>query len=74
MDVLDSAKAVRAGEELDTERLRVFLEGAVAGLEGDLEVLQFPSGFSNLTYLTDWVPGPTVWHSCKKGSRHSIPP
>jgi len=51
MDVLDSAMAVRAGEELDTERLRVFLEGAVAGLEGDLEVLQFPSGFSNLTYL-----------------------
>jgi aminoglycoside phosphotransferase (APT) family kinase protein len=40
----DDARPVRAGEELDTEKLAAFLGGAV-------EVQQFPGGHSNLTYL-----------------------
>ena len=49
--MIDSATDPRPGEELDTGRLRAFLSDAIPDLEGELEVLQFPSGFSNLTYL-----------------------
>lgn len=54
---IDRPAAVRAGEELDLERLSRYLVENLpeagephTGDEG-LEVLQFPSGFSNLTYL-----------------------
>ena len=40
----------RPGEELDRERLAAFLREAL-GIEGDPEVEQFASGYSNLTYL-----------------------
>jgi aminoglycoside phosphotransferase (APT) family kinase protein len=40
----DTPRPVRAGEELDTEKLAVFLGGPV-------RVEQFPGGHSNLTYL-----------------------
>jgi aminoglycoside phosphotransferase (APT) family kinase protein len=40
----DQPRAVRAGEELDLEKLAVFLGGPVT-------VEQFPGGHSNLTYL-----------------------
>jgi len=49
--MIDSATRSRPGEELDRGRLETYLRDAVPGLEGDLEILQFPSGFSNLTYL-----------------------
>ncbi len=43
--------AARKGEELDGDRLRSFL-GARLNLKAfDIEVLQFPAGSSNLTYL-----------------------
>lgn len=49
---LDAAGPVRRGEELDAERLAEYLPGAIEGLEaGPIEVEQFPSGYSNLTYL-----------------------
>ncbi len=47
----DRPAAVRAGEELDAERLRSYLGEHLPDLEGDLAVEQFPRGFSNLTYL-----------------------
>lgn len=40
---------VRAGEEIDSVKLREFLSGA--GLGSDATVEQFPAGSSNLTYL-----------------------
>lgn len=46
---LDRAETIRKGAELDLARLRGWLEQH--GIEGDLEVLQFPRGYSNLTYL-----------------------
>lgn len=49
--LLDEPRPVREGEELDAVRLRDWLSDAVAGLDGELEICQFPSGFSNLTYL-----------------------
>lgn len=45
------AAPVRPGEELPLGKLREALRGRVAGDVDALEVLQFPGGFSNLTYL-----------------------
>ena len=48
--VIDKPIAVRPGETLDLTRLGPFLQKAL-NLEGEVEVLQYPSGFSNLTYM-----------------------
>jgi aminoglycoside phosphotransferase (APT) family kinase protein len=47
---VDRPVAVRLGEELDVERLGPYLEDAL-GVEGEIGVRQYPSGYSNLTYL-----------------------
>ena len=47
---VDRATAVRAGEELDAERLGAYLADRL-DLDDGLTIEQFPSGFSNLTYL-----------------------
>jgi aminoglycoside phosphotransferase (APT) family kinase protein len=47
----DQPAPTRPGEELDIARLQAYLLEHLPGAEGRLEVLQFPSGFSNLTYL-----------------------
>lgn len=52
--VLDRTSQVRAGEELDLDRLRAYLEqelGPPTGASAALSVEQFPGGYSNLTYL-----------------------
>lgn len=48
-EMLDTPKDVRPGEELDIPRLQAFLDEQ-CGLSGLIEIRQFPSGFSNLTY------------------------
>lgn len=48
---LDAAKPIRPGEELDTIRLQAHLLANLPGANGELSVEQFPSGWSNLTYL-----------------------
>ena len=48
-DVNDRAESVRRGAELDLASLGAWLEAR--GLPGEVEVLQFPRGYSNLTYL-----------------------
>lgn len=49
--LVDRARPVREGEQLDLERLAPYLREQIPGLEAPLEVMQFPSGYSNLTYL-----------------------
>lgn len=49
--MIDSAKNIRPGEELDLQKLKAYLHDHLSGFSGKLEVSQFPSGFSNLTYL-----------------------
>lgn len=49
--VVDGATPIRAGEELDLAALDHWLATAVPELHGALSVEQFPSGYSNLTYL-----------------------
>ncbi len=51
MDFIDKPKAIRKGEELDLKRVGEFLKDTIPGLQGALTVQQFPSGYSNLTYL-----------------------
>ncbi len=49
--MIDQAQDIRKGEELNLSRLRNYLGEHLTGFSGQLEVSQFPSGFSNLTYL-----------------------
>jgi len=49
-DFLDQPTAIRSGEELDLAKLEPYLRGHFPGEAGALEVRQFPSGHSNLTY------------------------
>lgn len=42
---------VRAGEDLDWPRLETYLREQIPELAGPFEVLQFPNGSANLTYL-----------------------
>lgn len=51
LDWLDAPGPVRAGEELDLDKLAAFLRGAAPGPDAPIEIAQFPSGYSNLTYL-----------------------
>ena len=43
--------AARKGEELNSERLRSFLGSRLGFKTDEIEILQFPAGSSNLTYL-----------------------
>jgi aminoglycoside phosphotransferase (APT) family kinase protein len=49
-NAIDRPVEVRLGEALDVTRLGPYLREAL-NLEGEVEVLQYPSGFSNLTYM-----------------------
>lgn len=50
MSVVDKATKIRPGEEINVQAVGDYLKANVDGLSGDIEVSQFPSGFSNLTY------------------------
>jgi aminoglycoside phosphotransferase (APT) family kinase protein len=49
-DLLDHPAAIRSGEELDLAKLEPYLRRHFPNEAGELEVRQFPSGHSNLTY------------------------
>jgi aminoglycoside phosphotransferase (APT) family kinase protein len=49
--LIDQPTTVRAGEELDLLRLADYLTQHLTDARGPLVVEQFPSGYSNLTYL-----------------------
>jgi len=51
MDLTDKPREIREGEELDAAKVSAFLKDSIQDLTGDLTIRQFPSGFSNLTYL-----------------------
>ncbi len=51
MAMLDEPTVIREGEELDPDKIGAFLNQNIKGLNGEVEIKQFPSGFSNLTYL-----------------------
>lgn len=47
----DEIAPVRRGEELDGAAIGTYLRAAIPGLEGEVDILQFPKGSANLTYL-----------------------
>ena len=49
--LLDEPRPVREGEELNAARLEAWLKEALSNGDGAFDISQFPSGFSNLTYL-----------------------
>ncbi len=51
MSKVDEPSEVRTGEELDAAKVRDYLISSLSGLSGEIGIKQFPSGFSNLTYL-----------------------
>ncbi|MDJ0766553.1 MAG: phosphotransferase family protein [Myxococcota bacterium] len=51
MTMIDSPVEIRDGEALDTDTIQGFLMDTIPGLAGQMSIKQFPSGFSNLTYL-----------------------
>jgi len=51
MRYTDKPADVRQGEEIDLSRIAEFTKNTIPGLKGNIRIKQFPSGFSNLTYL-----------------------
>jgi aminoglycoside phosphotransferase (APT) family kinase protein len=51
---IDSAGAVRAGEELDVSAADVWLKARLPGLRGTPKVTQYAGGASNWTYLLEY--------------------
>ena len=51
MGINDEPVEVRKGEELDSGKVGEFIRENIGGIKGDVQVQQFPSGFSNLTYM-----------------------
>ena len=49
--MLDQPTPIRTGEELNQEKLGMFLADHIEGISKNICVQQFPSGYSNLTYL-----------------------
>ncbi len=49
--MIDQPNDIRKGEELDLNKLKTYLADHLEGFSSEVEVSQFPSGFSNLTYL-----------------------
>ena len=47
----DRARTVRPGEEINSPDFYSFLNETLAAYPGEIEILQFPGGYSNLTYL-----------------------
>lgn len=49
-NLVDRAGEIRQGEELDLDKLKLYLQPVLGDQITDLELKQFPGGFSNLTY------------------------
>jgi aminoglycoside phosphotransferase (APT) family kinase protein len=55
MDHVDRPTDVRQGEELAADRIEPYLKETIPGLEGPVQVRQYPGGASNLTYLLSFT-------------------
>ena len=49
-DLVDRAGDIRQGEELDLDNLKQYLQSVLGDQVANMELKQFPGGFSNLTY------------------------
>ena len=53
-ELVDQAGTIREGEELNLDILRAYLEPILGAKAAQLEVKQFPGGFSNLISKPDF--------------------
>jgi aminoglycoside phosphotransferase (APT) family kinase protein len=67
--MLDEAKDIRIGEELDQNALNNYLLGQIEGFSEIIEIKQFPGGYSNLTYLLRTKDTNYVLRKPPKGSK-----
>lgn len=51
MSLIDEARSIRPGDELDAVAVDRYLKAQLPDLQGEPEIRQFPGGASNLTYL-----------------------
>jgi len=51
MKSMNEADKVRKEDELPIKELEAFVKNEIPGLDGEMEIKQFPGGHSNLTYL-----------------------
>ena len=51
---IDIPSPIREGEELNTEKLLTYLNSHLENVGNDITIKQFPSGYSNLTYLLEF--------------------
>jgi aminoglycoside phosphotransferase (APT) family kinase protein len=49
--LIDQPKKIRKGEELNIDNLTAYLRENLSDFGNSMEILQFPDGYSNLTYL-----------------------
>ncbi|TAE73864.1 MAG: phosphotransferase family protein [Bacteroidetes bacterium] len=66
----DEAKNIREGEEIPLEKLALFLNNTLKTNHLPLEILQFPGGYSNLTYLLKLGEKELVLRRPPKGAAH----
>ncbi|RLD27192.1 MAG: phosphotransferase family protein [Bacteroidetes bacterium] len=50
-NIIDQAQSVRSGENINTPGFLSFINEKLYNHKGEIEILQFPGGYSNLTYL-----------------------
>ncbi len=73
---IDTARAVRPGEEIDAKALAAWCAVHAPEVAGPITIQQFPRGFSNLTYLLSTASREFVLRrpprGVKKGSAHDM--
>ena len=70
---LDHARAIRPGEEISNPPFLSFLNEKLAEYPGEIEFLQFPGGYSNLTYLISKGSAEFVLRKPPRGANISRP-
>jgi aminoglycoside phosphotransferase (APT) family kinase protein len=57
---IDKPIEAREGEKPEPEKLAAFLFAHIPGFNGPLEIMQFPGGYSNLTFQLSWNGGTCI--------------
>ncbi|MBH0029174.1 phosphotransferase family protein [Pseudoalteromonas sp. SWN29] len=67
--LLDQAKSVRQGEELDTQKVDAWLKQHITHLTGEPSVTQYAGGASNWTYCLDYPQQSLILRRAPKGTK-----
>ncbi|MDQ2042730.1 phosphotransferase family protein [Pseudoalteromonas sp. 20-92] len=67
--LLDQAKSVRQGEELDIQKVNVWLKLHMSNLSGEPSVTQYAGGASNWTYSLDYPEQSLILRRAPKGTK-----